>query len=78
LASRYPNAIQNLRGKGQGTFIAWDTEQRDKFLAEMKKVGVNIGGSGMSAVRLRPMLVFQKEHADMLVERIEKVAKQMS
>jgi hypothetical protein len=28
----------------------------------MKSVGVNIGGSGDSAVRLRPMLVFQKHH----------------
>lgn len=75
LASRYPDKIQNLRGKDRGTFIAWDTPGRDAFLKKMKTVGVNIGGSGESAVRLRPMLVFQKHHANMLLERIEQVYK---
>jgi hypothetical protein len=28
----------------------------------MKYVGVNVGGSGEMAVRLRPMLVFQEHH----------------
>lgn len=62
LASKYPDKIQNLRGKDRGTFIAWDTPGRDAFLKKMKTFGVNIGGSGESAVRLRPMLVFQKHH----------------
>jgi 4-aminobutyrate aminotransferase/(S)-3-amino-2-methylpropionate transaminase len=62
LAQKYPQAIQNLRGKGQGTFIAWDSPNRDAFLGKAKSVGVNIGGSGASAVRLRPMLIFQKHH----------------
>lgn len=62
LAKQYPEHLQNLRGKGQGTFIAWDTPKRDEFLVKAKGVGVNIGGSGQSAVRLRPMLVFQKHH----------------
>lgn len=62
LSQKYPQHFQNLRGKGQGTFIAWDTPKRDEFLAKAKSVGVNIGGSGASAVRLRPMLVFQKHH----------------
>ncbi|KAJ5619044.1 4-aminobutyrate transaminase [Penicillium lagena] len=75
LAQKYPEHFQNLRGKGQGTFIAWDTPQRDAFVAKAKQVGVNIGGSGQSAVRLRPMLVFQKHHADILLESIEKIIK---
>ena len=62
LAIRYPGSIQNLRGKGQGTFIAWDSPNRDEFVAKAKGVGLNIGGSGPSAVRLRPMLVLQKHH----------------
>ncbi|KKA18741.1 hypothetical protein T310_7290, partial [Rasamsonia emersonii CBS 393.64] len=76
LAKKYPHAIQNLRGKGQGTFIAWDTPNRDEFLVKAKSVGVNIGGSGNSAVRLRPMLVFQKHHADILLDRLETLLKQ--
>ncbi|KAJ5752049.1 4-aminobutyrate aminotransferase [Penicillium odoratum] len=75
LAQKYPEHFQNLRGKGQGTFIAWDTPKRDEFLVKAKSVGVNIGGSGAQAVRLRPMLVFQKHHADILLESLEKIIK---
>lgn len=62
LACKYPEEILNLRGKGQGTFIAWDSPRRDELLKLAKTEGINIGGSGESAVRLRPMLVFQRHH----------------
>ena len=62
LAERYPSEIQNLRGQGQGTFLAWDSPRRDDFLKGAKALGINIGGSGARAVRLRPMLIFQKHH----------------
>ncbi|KAL8917046.1 MAG: hypothetical protein Q9172_005999 [Xanthocarpia lactea] len=62
LAQQYPHEIQNLRGKGQGTFVAWDSPRRDDFTRRAKTVGINIGGSGEKAVRLRPMLIFQKHH----------------
>ncbi|KAB8264053.1 aminotransferase class-III-domain-containing protein [Aspergillus pseudonomiae] len=77
LAEKYPEHLQNLRGKGQGTFIAWDTPKRDEFLGKAKSVGVNIGGSGVNAIRLRPMLIFQQHHADILLESIEKIIKQL-
>jgi 4-aminobutyrate aminotransferase / (S)-3-amino-2-methylpropionate transaminase len=73
LASRYPSEIQNLRGKGQGTFIAWDSPRRDEVLRKAKGVGINIGGSGERAVRLRPMLIFQKRHADIFLGGMERV-----
>lgn len=73
LARQYPDQIQNLRGKGQGTFIAFDNPKRDEFLAKAKGLGINIGGSGASAVRLRPMLIFQKHHADILLEAVQKL-----
>jgi 4-aminobutyrate aminotransferase/(S)-3-amino-2-methylpropionate transaminase len=73
LQRRYPDKIDNLRGEGMGTFIAFDTPQRDAVLRQAKSLGVNLGGSGASAVRLRPMLVFQKHHADILLERLEKL-----
>lgn len=75
LAEQYPKEIQNLRGQGQGTFIAWDSHRRDEVLKKGKGVGINIGGSGERAVRLRPMLIFQKHHADLLLERLEKIFK---
>ncbi|EMC96167.1 hypothetical protein BAUCODRAFT_33510 [Baudoinia panamericana UAMH 10762] len=73
LASKYPGEVENLRGKGQGTFIAFDSPRRDEVLAKAKGVGINIGGSGAQAVRLRPMLIFQKKHADIFLEGMEKV-----
>jgi len=75
LVKKYPGQIMNLRGKGQGTFIAWDSPERDAFLKKMKKVGVNIGGCGDAAVRLRPMLVFEKKHASIFLEKVEEVFK---
>ncbi|QPH12625.1 hypothetical protein C2857_004876 [Epichloe festucae Fl1] len=75
LAGKYPEHFKNLRGKGQGTFIAFDNPKRDEFLNKAKGFGINIGGSGASAVRLRPMLIFQEHHADILIEALEKVAK---
>lgn len=73
LAKKYPGQFENLRGKGQGTFIAFDNPNRDEFLKKAKKFGVNIGGSGASAVRLRPMLIFEKQHADLLLAAMEKI-----
>lgn len=75
LSKKYPSEIQNLRGKGQGTFIAWDSPRRDEVLKKAKGVGINIGGSGERAVRLRPMLIFQKRHADILLDGMEKIIK---
>src|SRR5437667_11558972 len=62
LSKRFPLRIQNLRGQGEGTFIAWDesnTPTRDKFLGRMKKLGVNLVPTGDHSVRLRPMLIFE-------------------
>jgi 4-aminobutyrate aminotransferase/(S)-3-amino-2-methylpropionate transaminase len=75
LAKRFPGEIMNLRGKGQGTFIAFDSPRRDEFLKKAKSFGINIGGSGERAVRLRPMLIFQKHHADILLDALEKIVK---
>lgn len=77
LAQKYPQQFQNLRGQGQGTFIAFDNPKRDEFLLKAKTLGINIGGSGASAVRLRPMLIFQKHHADILLDSLEKLAKSL-
>jgi 4-aminobutyrate aminotransferase/(S)-3-amino-2-methylpropionate transaminase len=75
ISDQYPGEILNLRGKGQGTFIAFDSPRRDEFLKKAKSVGVNIGGSGERAVRLRPMLIFQRRHADILLDAVEKIVK---
>jgi 4-aminobutyrate aminotransferase / (S)-3-amino-2-methylpropionate transaminase len=73
IQQQYPEQIQNLRGKGQGTFIAFDSPRRDEFLVKAKALGINIGGSGANAVRLRPMLIFQKHHADIFLDAVQKL-----
>ena len=73
LRDTYPHEMLNLRGRGMGTFIAWDSPRRDEMLKKAKSFGINLGGSGERAVRLRPMLVFQKRHADILLDRLEKM-----
>ncbi len=67
--------VEKLRGEDAGTFIAFDgvtPETRDKLILEMRKQGVHMGGCGDKAVRLRPMLVFERKHADLFLERLEK------
>lgn len=78
LAERYPEQFKNLRGKGMGTFIAFDHPKRDALLVKAKAMGINIGGSGATAVRLRPMLIFQRHHADILLDRLDKLAKELA
>lgn len=76
LAEKYPAYLADLRGKDRATFIAWSFKEpaaRNKFLADMKSVGINIGGCAEDSVRLRPTLVFEEKHADLLVAGIEKV-----
>lgn len=75
LSEKYPTKIQNLRGKNHGTFIAWDMESpaaRDAFLKQLRLNGINCGGCGPQAVRLRPSLVFEEKHADIFVAAVEK------
>lgn len=70
--------ITNLRGEGFGTFIAFDTgsmAHRNALLLKLRDEGINIGGCGDNSVRLRPTLVFEQKHADLFLERLEKVLK---
>jgi 4-aminobutyrate aminotransferase/(S)-3-amino-2-methylpropionate transaminase len=72
--SRKYGRLENVRG--QGTFIAFDlptAKERDALIGEMRKNGVNIGGCGDRAIRLRPMLTFQMKHADIFLDTLEKV-----
>lgn len=66
----------NLRG--QGTFIAWDfatSQQRDEFLVQCKLHGINMGGCGNASARLRPMLVFEKKHVEVLMDALNTILK---
>lgn len=70
----------SLRGEGQGTFIAWDAqtpEKRDELIKRMRARGIHMGGCGEKAVRLRPMLIFQEHHANLFLENLSDVLKEL-
>lgn len=73
LSETYPKEVANLRG--QGTFLAFNSPRRDEVVKLAKQKGVNIGASGVNSVRLRPMLIFEESHADILVETLESIFK---
>lgn len=75
LQKKYPSKILNLRGEGRACFIAWDcssAQERNTLLMTLKTNGVNCGGCGDAAVRLRPTLTFEKKHADIFLAALEK------
>jgi 4-aminobutyrate aminotransferase/(S)-3-amino-2-methylpropionate transaminase len=73
LALKHPDQIKNLRGKGKGTFIAFDTPDSAALVRAMKLAGVNIGTCGINTVRLRPMLIFEESHVPTLVNTLDSV-----
>lgn len=76
LSTRFPDKVANLRGRGKGTFIAFDCAtpaQRDALLAALRQRGINVGGNGSRSVRLRPMLIFQPQHADIFLAALAEV-----
>lgn len=74
LSKSFPAMIKNLRGKDEGTFLAFDCDtpaQRDAVVAKMRSSGVLIGASGPAAVRLRPHLIFDKPEMAIFLETLE-------
>ncbi|KAK9779940.1 putative 4-aminobutyrate aminotransferase [Seiridium cardinale] len=73
LAQKYPNHVVNLRGKGQGTYIAFDTTDAAALVKSLKSLGVLAGTCGKQTIRLRPMLIFEEEHIPILIAAFDKV-----
>jgi len=74
LEKKYPGLVHSTRGIG--TFIAFDADtsaRRDKILMDLRKEGVNCGGCGPAAIRLRPALIFQPKHADIFIAKMDQV-----
>lgn len=79
MASKHPSLISNVRGKG--TYLAFDCETvelRNNLVASLRQHGVNSGGCGAKTMRLRPTLYFEKKHADIYLEALDKACKQVS
>ena len=74
LAERHPALLSNARGVG--TYAAVDTKDPQtlaRFLAGLRKRGVEAGGSGTRTIRLRPALVFGPRHVAEYISVLEDV-----
>jgi 4-aminobutyrate aminotransferase/(S)-3-amino-2-methylpropionate transaminase len=78
--SRHQGLVENHRGQDEATFQAFDIanqQKRDQFLGKMRAAGVQIGGCGDRAVRLRPTLTFGPEHVAILADKMDSVLKEI-
>ena len=67
-----------MNARGRGTFCAIDCDsgaRRDEVIARLRMLGVHVGGCGEAAIRLRPALVFQPHHANIVLQKLEDVLK---
>jgi len=72
----FPGLVSCVRGRG--TFIAIDLPTvalRDKLLTDLRQNGVHLGGCGEKTVRFRPSLTFTSNHANVMLEVMEKILK---
>lgn len=72
LSRKYPTQVLNLRGKHQGTYLAFDTVNAAALVGKMRALGVNIGTCGKETVRVRPMLIFTEDLIPTLIHTLEK------
>lgn len=71
LSAKYPKYVSRVRG--MGTFSAFDTaspEAAAELVARTRKAGVILGTCGTKTIRLRPALIFQSQHVDMLMDEL--------
>jgi len=59
------------------TYIAFDTPDSSTLIRRMREGGINIGSCGVRTIRLRPMLIFEEPHIDLLLTALEVVLSQM-
>ncbi|XP_030753211.1 4-aminobutyrate aminotransferase, mitochondrial-like [Sitophilus oryzae] len=74
LEKQHSNLLNSTRGRG--SFLSVNTTDhglRDKILEKLKQKGVIAGGCGDHAIRLRPSLVFQEQHADIFLDKFSQV-----
>ena len=77
LAARHPNLLSTPRG--MNTFAAIDlpnTEMQGKFTKACHLNGLHVERCGAQSLRFRPSLVYEKKHADLTIELLDKTAKQ--
>uniref|UniRef100_A0ABD2WNT5 (S)-3-amino-2-methylpropionate transaminase n=1 Tax=Trichogramma kaykai TaxID=54128 RepID=A0ABD2WNT5_9HYME len=77
LENELSSSINSSRGRG--TFIAFNcasSELRDATIKKLLKKGIQAGGCGDKAIRLRPALTFTQQHADIFLDSLRAVLKE--
>ncbi len=76
LCKQFPHLIDSVRSLGTfGAFNAASTKVRDDIVVKLRNLGVQSGGCGERAIRLRPCLTFNEKHAAILLDRLSTVLK---
>lgn len=78
LSEKYPQWISAVRGRG--TFLAFDTPDTNaqtQLVAKARANGLEIGGCGERAIRIRPMLTFTPRHAALFLDLLETTFKSL-
>ncbi|XP_065898679.1 4-aminobutyrate aminotransferase, mitochondrial-like isoform X2 [Dysidea avara] len=78
LENKYPQLL--LKARGSGTFCAIDCKTaaaKDTLVTAVRNKGVYVGVSGDCTIRFRPALIFQRQHAELTLEVIESVLKEL-
>jgi len=74
LQNQFPCLIKNARGLGSMCAVDMpSTAKRDQIMGKMRNYGVHTGGCGTSTLRLRPSLLFEKDHANIFLETLSTV-----
>ena len=50
---------------------------RDEIVGKMRSSGILIGGCGESSIRFRPALIFEPQHADIMIDKFDEVLSKM-
>ncbi|XP_011503754.1 PREDICTED: 4-aminobutyrate aminotransferase, mitochondrial [Ceratosolen solmsi marchali] len=77
LENEFSNTINSSRGRG--TFIAFNcatSKLRDETIKKLLRKGIQAGGCGNTAIRLRPSLTFTEHHANIFLENLQTILKE--
>nr|XP_039270060.1 4-aminobutyrate aminotransferase, mitochondrial-like [Styela clava] len=78
IEARHRGFVRNSRGRGIICAADFpDTATRDKVHRAMLSNGVVVGSCGSETIRFRPCMLFRTRHADILLETLENVIKEV-
>jgi len=75
LSKKFPKMMQDPRGAGlMQAFTCESMAQRNALIKAMKTTGIHAGPLSTHVLRIRPTLYFEKKHADLYLDRLNKAA----